>query len=256
MDPDANPSIFWLLRQGAWFSGLPPALQRLIVQESDLRSYRKGWFVVREGEPPKGLFVVLEGRIRVVRNVGDGGEVLLHAGEAGCWFAYYSLFHRQRSIGSVVADSSVRVLLLGASKFERIIENEPRYFRAFADLALEHYAALFKYVSDLEGLRRERLLCTRLADMARLRRLEHPTAGPVAMHVSQSDLAGMLGLSRQRLNGLLTALQARGLIEVGFRCIRVLDEAGLRENRAAGDEHLLPPPKDVVRPGLLRPVRV
>ena len=238
MDPDTHPLIFRLLKQGGWFGGLPAALQRLILQESVVRTYRKGQVIVREGELPKGLFVVLEGRIRGVRDVGDGGEVLLHVGEAGFWFAYYSLFHRRPSVGSIVADTVVRVLHLSVARFERIVADEPRYYRAFADLALEHYAMLFKYLADGPGLRPEDRLRVRLADIAALRRRDRPVHGPVSVNVSQSDLASMLGVSRQTLSALLGQLQARGLIEVGFRSIRVLDEARLRERdsgAASGD---------------------
>jgi CRP-like cAMP-binding protein len=229
MDPDAHPLIFRLLKQGGWFGGLPAALQRLILQESTVRTYRKGQVIVREGEPTKGMFAVLEGRIRGVRAVGDGGEVLLHVGEAGFWFGYYSLFHRRPSVGSIVADTQVRVLHLPPARFERIVADEPRYYREFADLALEHYAMLFKYVVDLPGLRPEDRLRVRLADIAAVRRRDRPSHGPVSVNVSQSDLASMLGVSRQTLSALLGQLQTRGLIEVGFRSIRVLDEARLRE---------------------------
>jgi CRP-like cAMP-binding protein len=40
--------------------------------------------------------------------------------------------------------------------------------------------------------------------------------------LSQVELASMVGLSRQRLSTLLGRLAAQGLIEVGFRRIRVL----------------------------------
>jgi len=39
---------------------------------------------------------------------------------------------------------------------------------------------------------------------------------------SRAELAAMLGLSRQRLSALLHRLQSQGLVEVGFRSIRVL----------------------------------
>ena len=45
----------------------------------------------------------------------------------------------------------------------------------------------------------------------------------------------MVGVSRQTLNGLLARLQLDGLIEVGFRRIRVLDETRLRD-KPSGDD--------------------
>lgn len=251
MDPDAHPLIFRQLKQGGWFGSLPPELQRLILQESALRTYRKGQVIVREGEPTRGMFAVLEGRIRGVRAVGDGGEVLIHVGEPGFWFGYYSLFHRRPSVGSIVADTPVRALHLPAARFERIVADEPRYYRAFADLALEHYAMLYKYVVDGPGLRPEDRLRVRLADIAAVHRRDRPAHGPVSVNVSQSDLASMLGVSRQTLSALLGGLQARGLIEVGFRSIRVLDEGRLR-NEGGGDERGARGPLENVAPPAMR----
>jgi len=229
--PEAHPSVLKLLRQGAWFGGLPPALQELILRESVVRSYPKGQVVIREGEPPKGLFAVLEGRVRAVCWAGDAAEVLMHVGEAGLWFGHYGAMSRNPSIGSVIADSPVRLLLLPAFKFERIVADEPQYYRAFADAALERYAFLFRYVAEAHGLSPEGRLRARLADLAHLAGRERPRRGPVALTVSQTDLATLVGVSRQTLNGLLKRLEAERLIEVAFRRIRVLDEARLRDGR-------------------------
>jgi CRP/FNR family cyclic AMP-dependent transcriptional regulator len=184
---------------------------------------------------------VLEGRVREVKDVGGGRAALLHVGEAGCWFAYYSTFHRRPSIGSVVADSPVRTLLLLATKFERIMADEPRYFRAFADLALEHYATLFRYAAEAHGISPEARLCARLADLAEFARKDRAPTGPITLTVSQTDLATLIGVSRQTVNAFLARLEARGLVEHGFRRIRVVDELRLRsEGVAAEPSHRRP----------------
>jgi DNA-binding transcriptional MocR family regulator len=126
----------------------------------------------------------------------------------------------------------------------------PRHFRAFAELALKHYAFLFRFLAEASGLAPEGRLRTRLAGLAELRRREQGTSGPIDVTVSQADLATMVGVSRKTLNTLLAHLQARGLIEVGFRRIRVLDEARLRADRepdgsrpASPPAHIAPQPK-------------
>lgn len=217
-----------ILRQGVWFGGLPPVLQALILERSVVRSHRKGAFIIREGAPPKAMFAVLHGQVHVLRQVGNGDEVLIHVGEPGSWFGEYAVYAAAPSIGSIVAASQVRALMLPAQQFERIVNEEPRYFRHFADLLMEHFAYLFRYMAEAHGLVPEDWLCIRLADLAVLQRHHRPAEGPVDLTISQGDLANMIGVSRQTLNALLARLQARGLIEVGFRRIRVLDEARLR----------------------------
>jgi DNA-binding GntR family transcriptional regulator len=69
--------------------------------------------------------------------------------------------------------------------------------------------------------------------MTQLRMKERPQSGPVSLTVSQADLARMVGVSRQTLNVLLGKLAQAGLIEAGFRHIRVLDAARLAEANGA-----------------------
>ena len=56
---------------------------------------------------------------------------------------------------------------------------------------------------------------------------EYVAAGPPVLAISQANLAKMVGVSRQTLNTMLGSLQRQGLIELGFKSIRVLDAIGL-----------------------------
>jgi DNA-binding transcriptional ArsR family regulator len=70
-----------------------------------------------------------------------------------------------------------------------------------------------------------------------MRMRERPvSSGGVSLAVSQSDLARMIGVSRQTLNALLAKLGQAGLIDVGFRSIRVLDAARLVDPNASPAE--------------------
>ena len=69
----------------------------------------------------------------------------------------------------------------------------------------------------------------RLAELLLLQRPLVPQGGPVTLKVSQVDLAAMIGVSRQTLNELLKQLEKRGLIEIAFRSIRVMDPERLRD---------------------------
>ena len=83
MKPGLSEVEVGFLGRGPWFGGLPAALQALILAHSRQRSYRRGEFLIREGEPGKGMHALLQGRTRHVRSVGDGGEVLIFPARAG-----------------------------------------------------------------------------------------------------------------------------------------------------------------------------
>lgn len=210
------------LKQSPWFSSLPEALKTQILQRSTVRSFRKGEFMIREGGPPRGLYGLMHGRSRHVRSVGDGDEVLIHVGEPGIWFGEFPLLSGLPSIGSVLADTPVRTLFLPAAEYMRIVEVEPRFYREFNRLMWERYALLFRFMAEAQGLAPEAWLRSRLLGVAEVQQGERPLRGPATITMSQSELANMIGLSRQTLSTLLARLQARGVIEVGYRTIRLL----------------------------------
>lgn len=217
-----HPAHIALLKKGQWFGSLPAPLQQSILQRAMVRSYAAGEFLIREGEPGRGMFALLHGRTRHVRWIGDAEEVLMHVGEPGFWFGEYPLLSGQPSVGSVIADTDSRLLFLPAAEFERIVDAEPRYLRPFAALQAERFGMLYRYLAQAYGLAPEEVLHTRLKGAVELHRLGQPSSGPAVVTLSQSALANMVGVSRQTLNVLLRRLEARGLIEVGYRKIRVL----------------------------------
>lgn len=220
---EADRDIARLLKAGRWFGGLPVALQDLIIERSARKSYRKGDYIVHEGKPPKAMHAVLSGRVRVTRQVGDEKEeLLIQLGGPGFWFGDYAVYAGANSIGSIVAVTAVTTLALAVGEFERIVRKEPGYFRAFADLLFERYADLFRYLGESHGLAPEEWLRTRLVDLAAVMRRDNPAVDAGVITLSQAELAAMMGLSRQTLSMLLGRLEARGIISVGFRNIRVL----------------------------------
>jgi DNA-binding FadR family transcriptional regulator len=62
--------------------------------------------------------------------------------------------------------------------------------------------------------------------------LFHPVLYPGVgqlLRITQQELAWLVGLSRQRVNQALIALQAGGLIRIEYGGVRVIDLAGLRD---------------------------
>jgi len=55
----------------------------------------------------------------------------------------------------------------------------------------------------------------------------YPGVGDI-LRITQQELAYLVGLSRQRVNEALSALQAQGTLRVEYGGLRVLDLPGLR----------------------------
>ena len=236
MNADEQQQIHRFLSAGEWYGGLPGPLQELILARSVVRKYAKGQMISLEASAPKGLYAVLDGMVHCVREVGDGEEALIHVCEPGFWFAEYAALTGKATIGAFLAHTPARVLLLPKVQLDRIVAEEPRYYEAFARLALDRYAVLVRMLTEVRDLTPEARLRGRLVLLAQMRAKERPQSGAVSLAVSQADLARMVGISRQTLNTLLGSLSKAGLIEVAFRRIRVLDAARLADPSAAAEE--------------------
>jgi CRP-like cAMP-binding protein len=234
MDDGQRRVIAAFLRQGEWFAGLPPPLQEQILARSFVRSFTKGQRLHREDTSGPGLIALLEGHVAMVRHVGDGDPALFHVAGPGFWLGHLGVLDDAVALTGI-AQTPVRALILPRHEFDRIIEDEPRYYAPFAQAVFRNLRYLMRYFAETVQLSPEYRLRLRLADLADVRRADADVPGrSVVLDISQAELASIVGLSRQRLNGHLKVLEAAGWIELSLRRIRVLDSNGLRTS-APGD---------------------
>lgn len=239
MDENALRRLTDRLTPGRWFGGLPAALQRAILLRSRMRSFDKGQVIGLEGQAPVGLSAVLEGQVQIVRHAGMADEALIYVGGPGFWFGEYALLADEapRALVSVIARTRASVLVLPKQEFERIVEEEPRYLRDFTRLAVARLAVFLRAYVQVSSLATEIRLRGQLALLTQMKAEEASSRGPVDLHLSQADLAAIAGMSRQRINPMLRDLARQGLIELGFRRIRILQPDRLFDDNLADSAH-------------------
>lgn len=223
-----SPQDLEILKAG-WFGTLPEELQSEIVSRSRVATFRKGEVLIRQGDPAKGMHGLLSGHTHHLCQVSEEEEVLLHVGDPGLWVGEYPLLSGLRSNGSAVASAPSRTLFLPARQFEAIVDEEPRHLRHFSRLLAYRWGVAFRFLAESHGLTPEGWLLSRLNGLIDIQRsVESNEPRPDTISISQSELANMVGLSRQTLNGLLRRLAKRGLIDIGFRSIRVRSRPNLQ----------------------------
>jgi CRP-like cAMP-binding protein len=124
-------------------------------------------------------------------------------------------------VGSVIADVPTHALYLSAKDWQHLIDEEPRWLAHFAALLAERFATAFRAYADAHGMTRDEWVYARLRLVAQVER-EHGSPVP-RIQLSQSQLASMVGVSRQTLTVALARLQRRGLLRVGFRMIELVE---------------------------------
>ncbi len=217
-----------VLSQGAWFKALPPGLKGLILDNSILRTFKAGEIISAEDQRQTGLWGLLEGQVAVTRRVAAAREFFFHLGGPGFWFGEAGLLSNKAALVTVTARTAVRALFLPAAKFEQIVEQQVLYYRCFVELQAARYTLMLRHLAQSAGLSPESYLRIRLADISDLIHADGAKPEPVELALSQTDVANMIGTSRQTVNKLLKQMERESLIKVSFRKITILKPNTLR----------------------------
>ncbi|TWB42731.1 Crp/Fnr family transcriptional regulator [Nitrospirillum pindoramense] len=214
-----------VLEGRGWLAEQPADLRAEILARGRLRAYADGQAVYRGGDAPDGLYALVTGRMRLATVQEDGREVvILHAGP-GHWFGEVSMVDGLPRGQTAVAKGDSLVLHLPGEAFARIVEADPRRWANFAGILSRHLRQATHYLGEVLALPTPQRTARLLALLCRLE--EGAGSGPVQLPLSQEDLAGMLGLSRQTANRALGRLEGAGLVRRGYGGIEVRDMAAL-----------------------------
>jgi CRP-like cAMP-binding protein len=108
------------LRSIPLFAALPDDQLSLLAEVAATVDVAPERVIARQGEIGSGLFVILEGRVRVVRD----GEIVAHFGPGEC-FGELSVLDRRPRIASVVAEEPTRCLAVTAWDAEQLLLAHP-----------------------------------------------------------------------------------------------------------------------------------
>ncbi|MGE0867778.1 MAG: cyclic nucleotide-binding domain-containing protein [Kofleriaceae bacterium] len=110
--------------------------QRDLLRRFTSHDVAAGTVVIHEGEPGRGLFVVLSGELDVSRRASDGTTVPLGGLRTGDVFGEMSLLRNAHTTATVVAQRPATVLFLAREYVDRVVAAVPEiksYLEALAE---------------------------------------------------------------------------------------------------------------------------
>jgi CRP/FNR family cyclic AMP-dependent transcriptional regulator len=191
-----------------------------------LRRWERGATVMNEGETADWVLVLTSGRVKVSSHTESGTEVVLAVRGPGALLGDMSAIDGEARSGTVTALEPVEGL---------VVHDFAGYLHDHGRVAVLLMRLLIARLRDADRKRVEygafdttARVATRLVELAE--RYGEPTSGgvKVALPLSQDELAGWTGASREPDSKALRSLRDRGLIETGRRRVIVYDLEGLR----------------------------
>ncbi len=209
-----------LLSETILFAGLDDdALTRVVGAGRDLE-LRRGDVLFREGDDPDELFVVMSGRIAIANKSIDGRESMVALMEEGDLFGEMGLFDgRGRSAEARALESSV-VTAVPYGPVRSLYEDDPALLWRVVAMLAGRLRTMDAALADSVFLDVTGRTAKRLLDLA-------GEEDEFSLPITQEELAGMVGASRERVNKAIASFIRLGWIEQIDRTYRITNREQL-----------------------------
>jgi CRP-like cAMP-binding protein len=222
-----------ILKQAPLFADLDDGALAKVAAEASVRTFRKGALIFYQGDPGDSLYVLAEGVVKVFVTSAHGDEMVLATLRPPDALGEVALLDLGERSASAEAIEPVVAIAFARSTLIELMREIP----AIGDAVLRKAGALLRRLTgqaadlvflDLEGRVAKLLVQMAERQMAERQGTESDDAIVLDVGVTQSDLARMVGGSRQSVNSILHNLDGRGFLEVHGREVRIVDLEALR----------------------------
>jgi CRP/FNR family transcriptional regulator, cyclic AMP receptor protein len=217
----------------AGFLGALDSSQRAALRDRGIpRRFRKGQALFHEGGQSDRVLLLLEGRVKVSTVTGAGREVVLAFRGPGDLLGELSALDGGPRSASVTAIEPVEGLAVTTADFTA-------FLRAHPEVALMLLGTIGRRLRDADRKRVEfgahdtvGRVAARLVELAERYGEPDPRGVRIALPLSQEELAGWTGSSREAVSKALQSLRRTGWVATERRRITVIDLEALRRRSA------------------------
>ncbi|HVM09782.1 MAG TPA: Crp/Fnr family transcriptional regulator [Acidimicrobiales bacterium] len=214
-------TILELLAGSELFEGFGSDELDALSKASEVRTLRRNEVVFNANDAAADLFVVRAGRIAIAINSPDGRESVMALMEPGDLFGEMGLFVDDSTrVASARALEPSELVSVPYPPVRQLLEDRPRLLWGVVRLLTRRLAATDAALADSVFLDVTGRTAKRLLELA-------GDNDEFVLPVTQEELAGMVGASRERVNKALAQFMRLGWLEQSERRYRITDREQL-----------------------------
>jgi CRP-like cAMP-binding protein len=209
-----------LLSTVEFFKGFEGDALRDLLAAAERRAFSRGGVVFTEGDEGTELFVVASGRIAIANRSIDGRESVISLMERGDLFGDMSLFDgRPRSAEARALEPS-EVIAIPFDPLRAIYKAKPELLWNVVEMLAVRLRNTDEQLADSVFLDVTGRTAKRLLELA-------GENDEFSLPITQEELAGMVGASRERVNKAIASFVRLGWIEQSDRRYRITNREQL-----------------------------
>ena len=202
------------LRKCALFAHADAEAVENVARSLRTRRFRRGEVIFHQGDPGNMLHIVASGAVKIVLPSAEGEEAIIATLRAGDFFGELALLDGAPHSATATALEPTETLGLPREAFLALLDEDAGLRRALLTGITGELRRLTGHVEELHFLDLAGRLAMRLVRLAR--EADPQARGEIRLDwpYTQSDLAAMIGGTRQSVNKLLSGLVDSGLLRV------------------------------------------
>ena len=198
-----------LIRRVPLFSLLTTDQAQSIADSVVKRRFKRGELIVEQGTKSNALFILLNGRARVLTADTRGREVILAVLQPGDYVGEMSLIDNEPHSATVRAEVQTDMLVLGRNEFSRCLPESSSLSYAILRGLVARLRNADRQIESLALLDVYGRVARTLLDMSE----EEKGLKIIRGKVSRQDMAKVVGASREMVSRVMKDLEDRGVIE-------------------------------------------
>lgn len=217
------------LKQVPIFSDLNEESLKIVANSGFVQSYKKDSLILSEEDAGNALFVIINGKVKVVRSDSDDKEVILAILNTSDFFGEMALLDGLNRSANVYAMEDSKLFIVQRNEFLDILRKYPDVSIALLqELSTRLRASSMKIkalsLKDAEG-KVATVLLQLADDLGKIKQ------GVVEIEKLpyQHELANMAGTSRETISRTLHSFAKKGLVELDGSKLRITDYEKFQE---------------------------
>ena len=203
------------------FQQLPVGVRGRLTRLGASTSYASDQLIQTRGDYRRGLSVITEGAVCFGKNDAEGRFLASTTFEVGQSYGEFTLFTDLPRTHDAISVGATTILNISKNKFDMVLASEPALVSAVLTVLTMRLHNALELVDDLRRYPLKYRLGKNLLQMAK-------TENSNQLHITQSELADVMGVSRVAIGTILTLYKKEGFVEQKYGYLELADAAALK----------------------------
>jgi CRP/FNR family cyclic AMP-dependent transcriptional regulator len=217
------------LKHLALFAELTGAEIAALSKDFASRHFHQGDMIFLQGDPGQMLYLIESGRVRIYVQDDSGQETSVIFYGTGDIFGELAVIDGLPRSASAVATEDTVVHTLGRDRLRAHLQSSPQLAYNFMKALSVRVRYSTQQVGSLTLLAVPSRVARKLLELAQQYGQVEADGVRINMTLTQSDLAGLIGATRESINKALGHFRRQGFIRVDQSHITIIDPDALRE---------------------------